>query len=113
MPIVERYILKRTRRALLLTLGALTATLWMARALDQLDVVTVKGQAIWTFLVVTVLALPAVVQFIVPLAFLAAVTATLNALTSESELPVIAGAGASRKAVNRPILTLAVVLTII
>jgi lipopolysaccharide export system permease protein len=113
MPIIERYILRRARRALLLTLGALVATLWMARALDQLDIVTAKGQAIWTFFIVTLLALPAVVQFIVPIAFLAAVIVTLNTLNSDSEMPVIASAGASRKAVNRPLIMLAVLLAVV
>ena len=37
---------------------------------------------------------------------------TLNSLTTDSELPVIAAAGASRKAVNRPILVLGVIVMV-
>jgi lipopolysaccharide export system permease protein len=56
----------------------------------------------------TVLALPALVQLVAPIAFLVGAIATLNGLTKDSELPVISGAGASRKAVNRPIILLGV-----
>lgn len=108
MPLFERYVLKRTARAFFLTLGALTATLWVVQIMSDLDVVTTKGQALWVFLVITVLALPALVQLIAPIAFIVGAVAALNSLATDSELPVIAGAGASRKAVIRPILALGI-----
>ena len=46
------------------------------------------------------------VQVVAPIAFLAAAILTLNGLTNDSELPVIAAAGASRSTINRPILVL-------
>lgn len=104
MPLIERYILKRTTRIFLITLGALVATLWVTQLLRELDVVTAKGQAIWVFLLMTVLALPALIQVVAPVALLVAIILTLNSLTSDNELPVISGAGAAPKAVNRPIL---------
>jgi lipopolysaccharide export system permease protein len=112
MPLFERYVLRRTARGFLLVLGALTATLWIAQIMEDLDVVTAKGQAIWVFLVMTVLALPALVQVIAPIAFMVGAIASLNSLATDSELPVIAGAGASRKAVIRPILALGIAVTI-
>jgi lipopolysaccharide export system permease protein len=112
MPLIERYILRRTTQAFLVAFGALVATLWLTQVLRELDVVTTKGQAIWVFLVMTVLALPALSQVIVPIAFLVAVILTLSTLNNDSELPVIAGAGASRATIARPILLLAGVLTL-
>jgi len=112
MPLIERYILRRTLRAFLLTLGALVATLWVTQLLRELDVVTAKGQAIWVFLLMTVLALPALIQVVAPVAFLVAIILTLNGLTADNELPVISGAGAGPKAVNRPILIVGVVVMI-
>lgn len=106
MPLIERYVLKRALRVFFLTLCALVATLWVTQVLRKLDVVTAKGQAIWTFLVMTFLALPELVQVVAPIAFLVAAIVTLNALTGDSELPVIAAAGASRATVNRPIVLL-------
>ena len=74
-----------------------SATLWVTQVLRELDVVTAKGQAIWVFLLMTVLALPALVQIVAPIAFLVATIVTLNSLTTDSELPVISAAGASRQ----------------
>ena len=112
MPLIERYIFRRATYVFLLTLGALIGTLWVTQVLRELDVVTAKGQAIWVFLLMTLLALPALVQVVAPVAFLVATLVTLNSLTSDSELPVISAAGASGKAVNRPILVLAIAVMI-
>ena len=112
MPLIERYVFRRTAQVFLLTLGALVGTLWVTQALRELDVVTAQGQAIWIFLLMTLLALPALAQAIAPVAFLVGVVVTLNGLTSDSELPVISAAGASRKAVNRPILVLGAIVMI-
>ncbi|HWT30333.1 MAG TPA: LPS export ABC transporter permease LptF [Propylenella sp.] len=108
MPIIERYILRRSGQAFLLTLGGLAGPIWVTQLLRELDVVTSKGQAIWVYLLITVLALPALVQVVAPIALLVSVIVTLNGLNSDSELPVISSAGASQRAVNRPILLLAV-----
>ena len=110
MPLFERYVLNRTARAFFFTLAALTATLWIVQIMDDLDVVTSKGQTIWVFLIVTLLALPPLVQVIAPIAFFVGAISTLNSLAVDSELPVMASAGASRKAVVRPILVLGTVL---
>jgi lipopolysaccharide export system permease protein len=112
MPLIERYILKRTAYVFLLTLGALTATLWVTQVLREIDVVTAHSQAIWVFLVMTVLALPALVQLVAPIALLIATIVTLGSMTNDGELPVISAAGASRTAVNRPILLLSLAVMI-
>jgi lipopolysaccharide export system permease protein len=112
MPLIERYILRRAIHAFLLTLLGLVGTLWVTQVLRDLDVVTTKGQAIWIFLIMTLLALPALLQIVAPIAFLIATVVTLNSLNGDSELPVIASAGGSRKAVYRPVLVLAVAVTL-
>ena len=112
LPLFERYVLRRVTYIFLLTLGALIATLWVTQVLREIDVVTARGQAMWVFFLMTVLALPSLTQLIAPIAFLAATILCLNSLASDSELPVIAAAGASRRAVNRPILILGVLVMI-
>ena len=112
MPLIERYIFRRATQAFLLTLGALTAALWVTQVLRELDVVTAKGQAISVFLLMTLFALPALVQVIAPIAYLVATIVTLNNLGSDGELPVMSAAGASPKAVNRPIILLGMVVMI-
>jgi lipopolysaccharide export system permease protein len=113
MPLIERYVLRRTAEIFLLTLCALTGALWVTRLLVELDVVTAKGQAIWVYLLMTILALPAVVQVVAPVALLVGIIVTLNSLTSDSELPIISAAGASQKAINRPILLLSIVVMLL
>ena len=110
MPLIERYILRRTIQIFLLTLGALVAVLWIVQVLKELDVVTAKGQAISVFLLMTLFGLPALVQAVAPIAYLVAVVVTLNALSNDGELPVIPAAGAAPKSVNRPILLLGVIV---
>lgn len=110
MPLMERYILKRVTIAFAVTLGALVAVLWMTQILRELDVVTAKGQTIWVFFILTILAMPTIIQVIAPIAFLIAVIFTLNALNADSELPVMSAAGASRVVVGRPVLVFAIIL---
>ena len=112
MPLIERYILRRTTHAFLLTLGALVGVLWLTQFLRELDVVTAKGQAIWVFLVMTVLALPGLIQVVAPVAFLVGALFSLNALASDNELPVISASGAPPTAVRRPVLLLGVIVAI-
>ena len=110
MPLIERYILRRTTQVFLLTLGALVAALWVTQVLKELDVVTAKGQAISVFLLMTLFGLPALVQVVAPIAYLVASIVTLNNLSNDGELPVIPAAGAAPKAVNRPIIVLGVIV---
>ena len=112
MPLIERYIFRRAVQAFLLTLGALTAALWVTQVLRELDVVTSNGQAISVFLLMTFFALPALVQVIAPIAYLVATIVTLNNLGSDGEMPVISAAGASPKAVNRPIIVLGLIVMV-
>lgn len=113
MPLMERYVLRRALTSFLLTLGVLVATLWLTQALRELDVVTAKGQAIWMFLMMTLLALPALIQTIAPVALLIACVVTLNNLNNDSEMAVMAAAGASQKAVSRPLVALGAALLVI
>lgn len=112
MPLIERYVLRRATYIFFLWLCAITGTLWVTQLLARLDIVTTKGQAMWIFFLMTVTALPALIQVVAPIAFFAAAIVTLNALTNDSELPVIAAAGASRSTVNRPIIMLGIFVTL-
>ncbi len=112
MRLIERYVLKRTAQVFLLLLCALTAAAWVTQLLKRLDVVTAKGQALWVFLLMTASVLPAVIQVVAPIAFLIGVIVILNRMISDSELQVVAAAGASPAVVSRPIVTLGVLVTL-
>jgi len=112
MPLIERYILRRIAVAFVVTLGTLVGTLWILEILKDLDLVTAKGQAIWILFLLTLLGLPVLIQTIAPIAFTIGVVFTLSNLNGDSELAAISAAGASRKAVYRPVLVLAVCIMI-
>lgn len=108
MKVVERYIM---RRAFTLFVGALAWTMaivWTTQVLARIDLVTDNGQSALVFFEVATLILPSVLTIVVPFALILAVAQTLSAMNSDSELVVINAAGASRLAVIRPILLLAV-----
>lgn len=107
MKVVERYIM---RRAFTLFVGALAWTMaivWTTQVLARIDLVTDNGQSALVFFEVATLILPSVLTIVVPFALILAVAQTLSAMNSDSELVVINAAGASRLAVIRPILLLA------
>jgi lipopolysaccharide export system permease protein len=112
MSLMERYIFRRVTSAFFLALAVLTGTLWMTQVLKELDVVTAKGQTIWIFLVMTFLAMPALIQVIAPIAFLIATVFVLNGLNSDSEMPAMTAAGASRWTIARPVFVLAFLVTL-
>lgn len=108
MPIIERYILRRTTVAFLLTLFWSLAAVWTTQVVGQIDLVTDSGQSAAAFLHLATLILPSVIPVVIPFAMVIAVTLTLSAMNTDSELVVLNAAGSSRLAVVRPVLLLAV-----
>lgn len=107
MQIVERYILRRTLAAFLLTLFWTLAAVWTAQVVARIDLVTDNGQSAAAFLHLATLILPSVIPIVIPFAMVIAVAQTLTTMNTDSELVVINAAGSSRLAVARPILILA------
>jgi len=104
---LERYVFRQAFSAFALCLAALTAVVWMTQALRELDLVTMKGQALSVFLLLTGLLIPTLVLAIAPIALFVAVIYTLNRLNADSELVVMAASGVSRARIARPFVALA------
>lgn len=104
MSLYERHIFKRVAFSFLFVLGSLTSVVWVTQALRRLDLVTVKGQTMWLFVEMTIMALPTLIIVVTPFAILFALVSTLSALHGDSELVVINSTGGSRMIVMRPIL---------
>lgn len=112
MKLIERYIF---RRVLLVFAAALAWTLtivWTTQVLTRIDLVTDRAQTAWTFFEIATLILPSIAPMVIPFALLIGITLTLSAMNTDSELPVINAAGASRSVVLRPILLLAAIASI-
>ena len=112
MRLLERYIFNRMALAFAVTLGAMLGVLWMTQILREIDLVTAKGQTVWVFFLLTLLAMPLFIQIVAPIAFLIAVIFTLNALNADSELPVMSASGASRTVVARPVIVFAIIILV-
>lgn len=108
---IERYIFRIALGAFLACLIGLTGTIWVTQALRELDLITAKGQTLLIFLFVTGLSLPTLVIVIAPMALFIAVIYALNKLNGDSELIVMSAAGMRPRAILRPFLTLAMMVS--
>jgi lipopolysaccharide export system permease protein len=107
MKVIERYIFWRVFVVFAAALAWTLTIVWTTQVLTRIDLVTDKAQTALTFFEIASLILPAVAPMVIPFALLIGITLTLGAMNTDSELPVINAAGASRSVVIRPILLLA------
>ena len=108
---IQRYIFRIALGASLACLLGLTGTIWVTQALRELDLVTAKGQTLVVFLFVTALSLPTLVVVIAPVALFIGSIYALNKLNGDSELIVMSAAGIPPRALLRPFLTLAMMVS--
>lgn len=113
MSLFGRYVFRQAGSAFLLIVLSLTGIVWIATALKQLNLMTSQGQGVLIFLKMTLLALPNLMALIAPIALLIAAMHTLNRLNSDSELIVLASGGAPVWFVARPLLILALILSLL
>lgn len=97
----------------MLTLTVLIGIVWLTQALQQLDLMTNKGQTFVIFLQITWLILPKFVAFIAPVAVLIAAIYTLNSLNSDSELVIVTNSGATPFTILKPLLVLATLVALV
>jgi len=112
MRLIERYILWRIA---VLFIGTLTASLgivWTTLVLGRFDFLTTSGQSFLSVIKFAGLLIPDAVPVAMPFAVVIAIANTLSTMNQDSELVVINAAGAPRSAVLRPVLMVAVVLSL-
>ena len=113
MSTVDSYIFRTGVVAFLAALAALTGVIWVTQALQQVDLLTTKGQSLLVFLALTSLTLPSLVVIIAPIALFFAVLFALNRFNSDSELIVMSASGMSPARLLRPFLWLIAAVTIV
>jgi lipopolysaccharide export system permease protein len=111
MTLFSRYIFRQATGALLMILASLTAIVWIAIAMRELNVMTTSGQSSSVFLRITLLIMPDIIAIIAPIALLIAALYTLNRMNSDSELIVMTAAGAPLWRFARPLAVLAIGVT--
>ncbi len=112
MRIFSKYVFRQAAGSFALIMVSLTGIVWIALALRQFNVVTSQGQDTWMLIKMTSLAVPNLMAVIAPFSFLIAALHTLNRLNTDSELIVISASGAKVWTAARPLLLLALLVSI-
>jgi lipopolysaccharide export system permease protein len=112
MRIFSKYVFRQAIGAFLLILISLTGVVWIALAMRQFNVVTSQGQDTWMLIKMTSLAIPNLMAIIAPFSYLIAALQTLNRLNTDSELIVLSASGSKVWTAARPLLFLALLVSI-
>jgi lipopolysaccharide export system permease protein len=110
MPRLSWYILGQLLGPVALLTFMMTSVIWLITCLPLLDLVINRGQSAPTFLYLTLLLLPSLLLIILPIAFFFAALFTLNRLSGDSELVVMASAGYSLRQLAAPLLLAAAIV---
>lgn len=113
MKLLEIYILRRVCQMFFTALLPVLAIIWTTQVLGRINLVTDSGQSIGSFLTLATLILPTIIPAVMPFALVIGITQTLTTMNNDSELAVIDAAGAPRWFMWRPIVGLAVVLSVL
>lgn len=107
MRLIDRYLLKQLLGPTLLATAALSGVALLSQTLSTLDYIVNQRQSALVFLKITLLAMPQLVNMIMPIAIFVAALVALNRLHTEQEIVVCFAGGMSRWRVISPALRLA------
>jgi lipopolysaccharide export system permease protein len=112
MKLLEIYILRRIFQMFLVTLLPVLTIIWTIQVLGRINLVTDTGQSMGSFMLLATYILPTIIPVVVPFALVIGIAQTLTAMNNDSELPVIDAAGSGRSIIYRPVILLAVALSL-
>lgn len=113
MPLIDRYLLRQLLGPTVLAAAALAAVALLSQSLSALDIIVSQRQSALVFGKVTLLALPQLINMILPIAVFVAALVALNRLHTEQEIVVCFAGGMSRWRVIAPAMRLASIITVI
>lgn len=112
MNLLERYIFRRALGLSVMTLTATTLMVLVTQVLLYVNVLTASGQALITFFALAATLIPPMTNLVLPFALYIGASQTLNGMNSDSELAVIEASGGSRFIQTKPILILAILMSL-
>tara|TARA_R110001606_G_scaffold283785_3_gene432257 strand:- start:5137 stop:6252 length:1116 start_codon:yes stop_codon:yes gene_type:complete len=112
MILVQRYFFRQMLWPFITSVSALAGLALLTQSLSNVDLVSGYSQTAFTFLKVTLLALPQLTALLVPIAIFIAVLSGMNRLAADSEYVIASASGMSRLAVLSPLIRLAVYVMI-
>lgn len=95
------------------SLFATTFIVLTTQVLLYVNVLTQSGQALSSFLKLALTLTPGMMLIVMPFALILGASNTLNRMNNDSELAVMESAGAGRKFIIKPVLLLAVIMTLV
>src|SRR3954470_25046603 len=113
MRLIDRYLLRQLLGPTLLATAALTGVALLSQSLSALDLMVNQRQSALVFLQVTLLAMPQLINMVLPIAIFVAALVALNRLHTEQEIVVCFAGGMSRWRVISPALRLAMTVAFI
>lgn len=113
MRLIDRYLLRQLLGPTLGAAAALTAVALLSQSLSALDLMVNQRQSALVFLEVTLLAMPQLINMVLPIALFVAALVALNRLHTEQEIVVCFAGGMSRWRVISPALRLAATIAFI
>ena len=113
LPRLSLYILRQLLGPVVLLAVLMTGVIWLVSILPLLDLVINRGQSAPTFLYLIMLLLPQLLMIILPIAFFFAALMTLQRLSGDSELVVMASAGYSLRQLAMPVLAAAAIVMLV
>lgn len=113
MRLIERYLFRQLVGPTILATAALAALALLARSLSEFDILVEQRQTALIFAKMILLALPQLLNIIMPVALFVAALVALNRLHTEQEIVVCFAGGMSRWRVISPAMRLAVLAALI
>ncbi|EJF90674.1 LPS export ABC transporter permease LptF [Bartonella tamiae] len=113
MRIIELYILRRVFILFTAILLASVSISWTVQVLARINFLTTSEQTFFTVLKFSSLFIPSSIPLVIPFALVIAVTQVLSTMNQDSELVVINASGAPRFTVWKPVLLLALIVSIL
>jgi lipopolysaccharide export system permease protein len=107
MRLIDRYLLRQLLGPTVLATLALTGVALLSQSLSFLDLMVNQRQSAGVFLEVTLLAMPQLINMVLPIALFVAALVALNRLHTEQEIVVCFAGGMSRWRVLAPAMRLA------
>jgi lipopolysaccharide export system permease protein len=113
MRLIDRYLFRQLLGPTILAALALTAVALLSQSLSALDLMVNQRQSALVFLKVTLLAMPQLINMVLPISVFVAALVALNRLHTEQEIVVCFAGGMSRWRVISPAIRLAATIAVL
>lgn len=112
MLLYKRYLLNRVTGYFFVIATILICLIWFTRAISFIKYITEKGIGISSFLYLFVLILPWLALLIIPISLFIAILACFGRMNTSNEITILKSSGLDKIAIAKPVIYVALMLTI-